>query len=383
MDTDTKMARAKSQLLLNHPFYGVLCLNTPFRQDDSIPTMATNGTSIMYYSDFVDSITDTQVTFVIAHEIGHIMFKHCTPIKEIDGKPVNKKLQNISMDYVINPILIDGGLTDMPEGGLLDPKYSGWSWVKVYRDLLEQGEENWPEPQPWGFDVQTPTDDDGNELSDAEIKQLNADIDTRIMQASEVARSKGKLPKGIADLVTEMRRSKVDWVEVFHRFIGGDQPDDYTWTKPQRNAWFNQGIYMPSVERNGVGDIVVAIDTSGSVSGIELQQFLGELNNITEDYNPKSVTVITCDADIQNVVTYEQGDIIDKVDCKGRGGTRVEPVFKYIRDNNIEPDNFIYLTDMGIWDFPDNKPDYPVLWVSVDTSCKDAPFGETVRIEVA
>ena len=76
MDTNTKMARAKSQLLLNHPFYGVLCCNTPFKQDDSIPTMATNGISIMYYSDFVDSIRDTQVTFVIAHEIGPVSYTH-------------------------------------------------------------------------------------------------------------------------------------------------------------------------------------------------------------------------------------------------------------------------------------------------------------------
>ena len=380
MDVDTKMARAKTQLILKYPFWGVLACNTPFVQDDSIPTMCTNGIVVRYNPDFVDSIKDTEVTFVIAHEISHIFLKHCTPVKEIDGKPIDHKLQNIAMDYVINPMLIDGGLPDMPEGGLYEPKYSGWTWVKVYRELLQQSDEQ--EEQSWGGNVQTPTDDEGNDLSDAEIKQLNADIDTRVMQAAEVSRSKGKLPQGVADLVTEMRRSKVDWVEVFHRFIGGDQPDDYTWARPQRNAWFNQGIYMPSVERNGVGDIVVAIDTSGSVSGIELEQFLGELNNITEDYNPKSVTVITCDADIQNVVTYEQGDIIDKVDCKGRGGTRVEPVFKYIRDNNIEPDNFIYLTDMGIWDFPDTKPDYPVLWVSVDTSCKDAPFGETVRIEV-
>ena len=380
MDVDTKMARAKTQLILKYPFWGVLACNTPFVKDDSIPTMCTNGIVVRYNPDFVDSIKDTEVIFVIAHEISHIFLKHCTPIKKIDGKPIDQKLQNIAMDYVINPMLIDGGLTDMPEGGLLDTKYSGWTWVKVYRELLQQSDEQ--ESQSWGGNVQTPTDDEGNDLSDAEIKQLNADIDTRVMQAAEVARSKGKLPHGVADLVTEMRRSKVDWIEVFHRFIGGDQPDDYTWSRPQRNAWFNQGIYMPSVERNGVGDIVVAIDTSGSVSGIELEQFLGELNNITEDYNPNSVTVITCDADIQNVVTYEQGDIIDKVDCKGRGGTRVEPVFKYITDNNIEPDNFIYLTDMGIWDFPDNNPDYPVLWVSTDTGCKDAPFGETVRIEV-
>ena len=62
-----------------------------------------------------------------------------------------------------------------------------------------------------------------------------------------------------------------------------------------------------------MGDVVVAVDTSGSVSTAELQQFLGELNNITDDHKPRSVTVITCDADIKSVVRYEQGDIIDTI----------------------------------------------------------------------
>ena len=206
MDVDTKMARAKTQLILKYPFWGVLACNTPFVKDDSIPTMCTNGIVVRYNPDFVDSIKDTEVTFVIAHEISHIFLKHCTPIKEIDGKPIDHKLQNIAMDYVINPMLIDGGLPDMPEGGLLDTKYSGWTWVKVYRELLQQSDEQ--ESQSWGGNVQTPTDDEGNDLSDAEIKQLNADIDTRVMQAAEVAKSKGKLPQGVADLVTEMRRSQ-------------------------------------------------------------------------------------------------------------------------------------------------------------------------------
>ena len=72
---------------------------------------------------------------------------------------------------------------------------------------------------------------------------------------------------------------------------------------------------------------------------------------------------------------YGEGDVIEKIECNGRGGTRVEPVFKYIRDHALPVDNMVYLTDMGIWDFPDNHPHYPVLWVSTDPMCDDAPFG--------
>ena len=382
MDAETKIARAKTRLVLDHPFWGSLVLGTAFHKDD-IPTMCTNGQWIKWSADFVDKCSDKNVVFTVAHEISHIFLKHCDPIKEIDGKPVNAEVQNMAMDYVINPILIDGNVGEMPEGGLYDPKYHGWSSLKVYRELMQMDESERPQPQPWGGNVGSPEDDNGNEMQGSELEQFNATIDQRVFLAATGAQSAGKLPSAIAELVERMRRSKVDWRDVFNRFIGGDQPDDYTFRKPNKKVWYTQGIYTPSIDKIGVGDVVVAVDTSGSVSTAELQQFLGELNNITDDHKPRSVTVITCDADIKSVVRYEQGDIIDTIECNGRGGTRVEPVFRYIRENDLPVDNMVYLTDMGIWDFPDNTPDYPVLWVSTDPQCSDAPFGETTRIEVA
>ncbi len=382
MDAETKVARAKTRLVLDHPFWGSLVLGTAFHKDD-IPTMCTNGQWIKWSADFVDKCSDKNVIFTVAHEISHIFLKHCDPIKEIDGKPVNAEVQNMAMDYVINPILIDGNVGEMPEGGLYDPKYHGWSWLKVYRELMKMDESDRPQPQPWGGNVGSPEDDNGNEMQGSELEQFNATIDQRVFLAATGAQSAGKLPSAIAELVERMRRSKVDWRDVFNRFIGGDQPDDYTFRKPNKKVWYTQGIYTPSIDKIGVGDVVVAVDTSGSVSTAELQQFLGELNNITDDHKPRSVTVITCDADIKSVVRYEQGDIIDTIECNGRGGTRVEPVFRYIRENDLSVDNMVYLTDMGIWDFPDNTPDYPVLWVSTDPQCNDAPFGETTRIQVA
>ena len=382
MDAETKIARAKTRLVLDHPFWGSLVLGTAFHKDD-ISTMCTNGQWIKWSADFVDKCSDKNVVFTVAHEISHIFLKHCDPIKEIDGKPVDAEVQNMAMDYVINPILIDGNVGEMPEGGLYDPKYHGWSWLKVYRELMQMDESDRPQPQPWGGNVGSPEDDNGNEMQGSELEQFNATIDQRVFLAATGAQSAGKLPSAIAELVERMRRSKVDWRDVFNRFIGGDQPDDYTFRKPNKKVWYSQGIYTPSIDKIGVGDVVVAVDTSGSVSTAELQQFLGELNNITDDHKPRSVTVITCDADIKSVVRYEQGDIIDTIECNGRGGTRVEPVFRYIRENELPVDNMVYLTDMGIWDFPDNTPDYPVLWVSTDPQCSDAPFGETTRIEVA
>ena len=327
------------------------------------------------YGDFVDQHTDKEIIGVVAHEVLHVAFKHMLRRGERDPER-----WNIACDHAINHILLDGNF-ELPEGGLFDPQFKGMTAERIYDQLAAEQPEQ-PTPCPWG-DVRDCLGDDGEKLSKSQASQVEATIDQRVMLAAASAKGMGKLPAAIAELVEQMRRSKVDWRDVFNRFIGGDQPDDYTFRKPNKKVWYTQGIYTPSIDKIGVGDVVVAVDTSGSVSTAELQQFLGELNNITDDHKPRSVTVITCDADIKSVVRYEQGDIIDTIECNGRGGTRVEPVFRYIRENDLPVDNMVYLTDMGIWDFPDNTPDYPVLWVSTDPQCSDAPFGETTRIEVA
>lgn len=376
MDAETKMARARTRLVLDNPFFGSLALGLNVHRDDNQPTMCTDGTFIKWNGDFVDQHTDKQIVGVVAHEVLHVAFKHMLRRDERDPER-----WNIACDHAINHILLDGGF-ELPDGGLHDDQYKGMSAERIYDQLQASDDADVGQPCSWGGVVDA-TDENGDALSPSQAKQLEAGVDQKVMLAATGAKSVGKLPSAIAELVEQMRRSKVDWRDVFCRFIGGDQPDDYTFRKPNKQVWYTQGVYMPSIDKIGVGDVVVAIDTSGSVNTAELQQFLGELNNITEDHKPRSVTVITCDAKVQSVTRYEQGDIIDSIECNGRGGTRVEPVFNYIRDNELPVDNMVYLTDMGIWDFPDNTPDYPVLWVSTDPRCSDAPFGETTRIEVA
>jgi len=376
MDADTKMARARTRLVLDSPFFGSLALGLNIHRDDNQPTMCTDGTFIKWNGDFVDQHTDKEIIGVVAHEVLHVAFKHMLRRNERDAER-----WNIACDHAINHILLDGGF-ELPEGGLFDPQYKGMTAERIYDQLGSDPDQQGQQQCPWGG-VNDATGDDGKELSPSEASQLEASIDQKVMLAAAGAKSVGKLPSAIQELVDEMRRSKVDWRDVFNRFIGGDQPDDYTFRKPNKKVWYTQGIYTPSIDKIGVGDVVVAIDTSGSVNTAELQQFLGELNNITEDHKPRSVTVITCDARVQSVTRYEQGDIIDSIECKGRGGTRVTPVFDYIDEHELPVDNMVYLTDMGIHDWPDQSPDYPVLWVSTWTRCDDAPFGETTRIEVA
>lgn len=378
MDADLKIARAKTQLVLKHPFFGSCAMGLNFTETTALPTMATDGKSILWNREFVDKYDQDMVMGVIAHEVLHVVFKHCLRIGDRDHKK-----WNVCTDIAINDILKGDGFSLPADGMYHDSKpewvqYKDWAAERIYSHMPD---DQTPDDAPsWGGVIQT-MGDDGEPLSDAEASQIEAELDIKTLMAADAAKAQGKLPAKIDQLVQVMRRCQIDWRDVLNRFIGGDQPDDYTWRRPQKNAWFNQGVYLPSVDKVGAGDVIIYVDTSGSVSGDELSHFLGEMNAITEDQKPRSVTVITCDVKVRTVHRYEQGEVIEKIEINGRGGTRVTPVFDYIEDHQLPCDNFVGLTDLEIHDFP-NTPDFPVLWVSTDIGSDTAPWGEVAILKM-
>ena len=371
MDAQLKVSRAITKLVVGHPFFGSMALSVRVERDDEQPTMCTDGRFIKWNAAFVDEMSEPETLGVIAHEVMHIVLKH---MLRLDGRDQHK--WNVACDYAINAILLDSGFT-LPTPRLHDEKYKNLTAEAIY-DRLPDSE---AQSQDAGFGVVVPAKgEDDRQLSDAEAKQLEADIDGRVMVAAEAAKTVGKLPHAIEQIIKRMKRAQVDYRDKMRRMIGGDQPDDYSFRRPQRRMYHMTGIVAPSIEKIGAGDEIVYIDTSGSVSNVELQHFLGELNAIVEDMAPRSITVITADTQVRTVRRYEQGEHIDKIEVGGRGGTAVAPVFEYIREHNLPVDNMICLTDLEIWDFPE-APHFPVLWVSSYQDAKPAPFGETVYIQ--
>ena len=175
----------------------------------------------------------------------------------------------------------------------------------------------------------------------------------------------------------ESRRSKRDWRALLRDFVAARSPSDYRWSPPNRR-YLAAGLYLPSVERRGLGTIVVAIDTSGSIGGAELEQFAGELSAIAEEAQPEMVHVIYCDSAVQSVQHFTAGESL-RLKPKGGGGTDFRPVFEWVKDHGAEPACLIYLTDLCCSKYPE-VPEYPVLWVTA--SRRTARFGETVRIEM-
>ena len=385
-DLPRKIARSKVRLMLDKlskgwGFYASVLYQMPMVEKSSLPTMATDGKSIFYNAEFTDALSEAELDGVKVHEAYHRILKHHLRMGKRDAE-----LWNIACDYAINPIIIQSGLV-LPEGALIDAKFKGMSAEKIY-DLLKQdqgddgnggGGSGQPQPQEWGN-----VEDQGGGMSEDQIKSEEATINAQVVMAVNSMKTEaGKLPANIKEIIDEMKRSQIDWKDVLRRFVGGDQPEGYSYRRPNRRQWYLNEVITPVSNKIGCGDIVVGIDTSGSVSSVELSHFLGELNAIAESSGAESVTIITCDYDVQGVVRYERGDQIEDIVCKGRGGTRVMPVFDYIAENNINVDNFIYFTDMGIGDYPEHDVGYPILWVSSDMRGEEAPIGETTYLKVA
>lgn len=411
-DASQVIAKAIWKLGVHSPFFGAIAIGSEVFADESIPTMCTDGKSIRYNPAFVLDHTVEEIIGVLAHEVCHIAFKHPLRI----GKYPHK-IWNMACDYAINPIIIKAGkvtnsmgdekvIFTIPESGLVNWAWDGKSAEEIAHILMEQGESEEGEGEQgqgegegesggsggdgseqsdsgqseswdWG-QMEMPTKADGEPLSAGEIESLSSDIDVRVLSAHSTAQKAGKVPAGIDGLVTELLKPRVDWEDKLQNFVGGTKPDDYTFAKPNRKMLAVYDVFMPSSQRFGAGHVVVLNDMSGSTHS-RAAEFFTELNAVSEDQSPDSVTVITFDTKVQDVRQYGQGEQIEGMSTKGGGGTRIAPAFQYIEDNELPVDSLIVFTDLYIHDIPEHAPDYPVLWCTVGSD--DAPWGEVVRMD--
>lgn len=416
--TQLKLTRARTQLLLNQPFFGALCLRLKLIPGP-VPTMATNGSVILYSPAFVDELTGAELEGVLCHEVLHCALGHHCRRGERD-----RRLWNEAADFAINPLVLKNGLS-LPEGALVDPNYDNLSAEEIYARLSQessgsgntakpdaggganQGQQGaTPQPQtgpnsrpqnqaepggsgpakaeappalaprPGGFgEVLDATDDEGNSASEAEKSRQQHEWRIAADQAAQLAKSCGHEPADLERHLRENRQSKQDWRALLRAFVAATTASDYRWTPPNRR-YVASGLYLPSVERSGVGEIVIAVDTSGSIGSDELEQFAGEISAISDEASPEAIHVVYCDAAVQSVQEFGSSEPV-KLEPKGGGGTNFRPVFEWVEQNGIAPACLIYLTDLCCTKYP-GAPDYPVLWAT--DSRRAAPFGETIRI---
>jgi predicted metal-dependent peptidase len=363
---DRLLAKARTALVLEHPFIGNVALNMPFVADHSIRTAMTNGKEIRYNPRFMDSMGDEERKFVVAHECFHPMLEHNFRRGERQHKRWNK-----AGDYVINQLLTDENIGKMPQFGLLNPqlyKAGNGSTDGIYNLLPDE-----PDDGSGGDGTEAMDDCADGGGSPAEQAQQAAEWKVRVAQAAQAAKMMGKMSAGLERLVGEVLAPKVDWRDVLRKFVEKCKSDQRSFARPNRR-FLSQGLYLPSASGESLGEIAIAVDCSGSIDDRILAQFAGEINAIKEDGNPSCIHVVYFDSEVSHYEKYERDDTLN-IRAHGGGGTAFSPVFQYFQEHDIEPIACIFLTDLCCNDFGD-APQYPVLWVSTDEG--EAPFGEVV-----
>jgi predicted metal-dependent peptidase len=148
--------------------------------------------------------------------------------------------------------------------------------------------------------------------------------------------------------------------------------------RPNRRHIWN-GLYLPGVVREGVGEIAIAVDCSGSVNGRLLRLFEAEVCSILEGQRPQCVYVLYFDTEVHKVETYQAGEQVH-LNPVGGGGTDFGPCFNWLQEHGIQPQTLVFLTDL-CGTFPETGPAYPVIWAS--TERRKAPFGSVIPMLAA
>lgn len=365
------MTRAKTRLVVDHPFFATLAMRTQIKVNNNMPTAYCDGKNIGYNEEFVSKLTDPQVVGLLVHELYHKVFMHHLRIG--DRHPAK---WNVACDYAINPLIAEiakqgGSGVELPPGGLLDQKYANMTAEEIYAKL--------PDP-PGGWSgkgedpgkcggIRIPGDGQSRAEAEAQVKQ-------DIAAAVHTAKQRGKLPAGMDIYLDDLLEPQVPWKDVLKRFMTEKAPDDYSWQKPNRR-YIGSGLYLPArYSEDTAGEFAFGVDTSGSMLGV-LPTVMSEVNGIMEEIQPLRSHVIYCDSAVGRYDTFERGQPLE-VHPNGGGGTDFCPVFDKIAEEGIQPKCLVFITD-GYGTFPTEAPGYPVLWVM--TEDVKPPFGEVIRVE--
>ena len=399
MITEEQRIKKGHIALMKHPetalWGGVMMMGSTEVVDEAI-TAYTDGINKKYGRTFLQTICPTQaeVNGLILHENLHIGLRHhlhgADMFKE-DGDKANK-----AADYVVNDMITEISkkypeLVQLPRGGLYDPQYHNMSMREIYKLLKSKkgggGGGGTPDKEgekgsgSGGGEYEFDKHDFGKPMTQEEAKEMDGKIDRAIREGALLAGRLGiDLPRSVTDLLNPV----IDWKKELADFVTSSckGKDEYTWRKFNRRVISND-IYLPTVENETIGEVVVAIDTSGSIGQEQLNEFASELVSICEAVSPDAVRILWWDTKVhgEQLFTDNYDQIGSMLKPLGGGGTRVSSVAEYINKKKINAECVLVFTDGFLesdvkWDISS-----PTLWMVTENRNWTPPSGKKVFME--
>jgi predicted metal-dependent peptidase len=406
---ELKLTAARTRLILDKPFLGALVLRLPMVEADPAwcRSTATDARTFYYNRGFIEALSLEHVQFMLAHEALHCALAHFARRQHRV-----KHRWDVACDHAINPLLVEDGLRP-PPGTLLLDEFKDMTAEEIYpyiqndtdEETLDQhayddaeggqrGNQNNPNPPPPQLEQgskassdennssgnpQKPTEPSGASqpppLSSAERDTLAVQWQQRLAGAAQQAMQAGKLGGALARLVDHLLQPQLPWRMLLARYLTSIARDDYSYMRPSRREG---NAILPSLRSHHL-ELTVVLDTSGSITEAELNEFLAEVNAIKGQMQAR-ITLHTCDTELAadgpwQVEAWEELKLPRTF--QGGGGTSFLPPFAWAERQDRQPDLLVYFTD-GQGEFPAHEPAYPVLWLVKGRS--PVPWGQRVQL---
>ena len=378
-------------------FAGLFMIGKVEVRDKTISgTAQTNGVDVIYDRGFVDSLNDKQLAFLILHENMHKAYRHLIVWQPLRKK--NAQLANMACDYVINLQIHDydpdNNMTDFPTDadgnvlGLIDERFRGMDSGQVFK-ILEDEQEEGGGGGGGGGGSKEPLDghdwEEAQSMSDADKEEVAKEIEQALRQGSMLV---GKMGGNVSREIGDMLVPKVDWREALRDFVKtAMQGKDKTTWKRLHKRYLASDLIMPSSYSDKVGGIAIGVDTSGSIGGEELSQFLSEVKSICDEVSPEQIDLMYWDTHVASRETYRDNELAGLVETTkpaGGGGTEPACVPKFMKKHDMKPECLIILTDGYI---PNQDPsdwtiESPVLWcIKGNSNFNQSVVGKIVHVE--
>tara|TARA_R110000764_G_scaffold228272_1_gene318758 strand:- start:517 stop:1710 length:1194 start_codon:yes stop_codon:yes gene_type:complete len=368
-------------------FSGVLSVGK-VTYTDEIPTACTNGCDVFYNPEFLKTLTDKELAFLILHENMHKVYQQLTMWQKLFKE--DAQLANMSADYVVNSAILEadpnGNRASMPSHALYDKKYRDMTTKQIFEALKDDKKNgNLPnlgkgDNMGEGETMDSHDWEGAEEMSKEETKKVQKQIEQALRQG-EILR--GKLKGNRHRGVDKLLEPKVNWREELREFITSvsRSKDETSFKRPHRR-FIGQDIYMPSMIGHSMDKLIVAGDLSGSIDKDTERMFLTELIQICKDLNPKTLDLIWWDSAVQGHEIYREGEydtILARTKPSGGGGTTVGCVNKFIKDNYLEPDVVVIFTDGYVENDWGGAWSYPTLWAITEEDLV-SPHGKSIHV---
>jgi predicted metal-dependent peptidase len=401
-ELETKLSAARTRLILDRPFLGALVLRMPMKAADPgwCKTIGTDARALYYNPDYIAGLTLEQTQFALAHEALHCALSHFARREHRVKARWDK-----ACDLAINPILIREGMTAVP-GALYDVGFEGMMAEEIYPYVKETDQEQPHDQHLYGNGQSTQGKRaDGIEGERGRAREEEAEIGTgdgagrtaasappeplgemekerlstqwrqRLAGAAQQAMQAGKLGGNLRRLVDHLLQPQLPWRTLLARYMTAVSRDDYSYMRPSRR----EGEAIFPTLRSAQADVVVVLDTSGSIRESEMREFVSEIDALKGQVRAR-VVLHACDARLSadGPWTFEPWENFTLPDTiRGGGGTRFTPVFDWLHAAGGQPDLLVYFTDAR-GEFPRQEPPFPVIWLVKGRA--EVPWGQRIQL---